>query len=581
MTEMNKHEVAAVLEHIGLLLELKEDNPFKARAYYNGAHIVLSLQDDLETLAREKKLLTIPGIGKALAEKIEALLLHGKLDYYEELKREIPEGLPELLKVPGLGPKKVRLLYRQLGISNLRELEYACKENRLVELPGFGAKTQGKVLQGMEFFKKFQGQYYYAEALVWARRLLEDLRKNPAVNRAGLAGSLRRAKEVVKDIDLVAATQAGAGTDREKVIEFFAGLPQVKEVLSKGDTMASVRLAEGIQADLRVVEAAEFPYALHHFTGSREHNTAMRHLAKERGYKLNEYGLWAGEEILPCRSEEELFLALGLAYIPPELRENRGEIQAAREGRLPRLVEQADLQGAFHIHTLYSDGADSLEEIAAAALRLDWQYIGISDHSQTAFYAHGLKAEDIKRQQEEIGRLRERYPQLAIFSGIEADIRPDGSLDYPDEILASFDFVIASVHSHFKMTEQDMTNRIVKAMSHPAVTMLGHATGRILLARSGYPVRVEELLEAAREYGTVMELNASPARLDLDWRHLQRAAEMGVLISINPDAHRLEELEDVQYGVAVARKGWLTKEGVFNCRSAQWMKEYFQARKTR
>ncbi len=566
---MKKNEVAGILEEIGILLEIKEDNPFKSRAYINGARIVLNLEEDLETLVSENRLTAISGIGQALSGKITEYVRTGKLQYYEELKASIPAGLMEMLRVPGLGPKKVRILYEKLGITNLRSLEYACKENRLVELPGFGVKTQEKVLAGIEYLKTFQGQYYYAEALGLAWTALEPLRQHPGVTEASLAGSIRRAKEVVGDIDLVAAAENTA-----EITGFFSELPQVREVVSCGETMTSVLLDSGIRADLRVVKPREYPYALHHFTGSKEHNTALRRLAKEKGLKINEYGLFSGEELIPCHTEKELYAALGLNYIPPELRENTGEIEAAQHGPLPELLKVGDIKGIFHLHTTYSDGSNSIAEMVEEALRYGYEYIGISDHSQTAAYAGGLKAADIRRQHEEIRRLREVYPKIAICFGIESDIRFDGALDYPDDLLADFDFVIASVHSQFRMTEEDMTKRIVKAMSHPAVTMLGHATGRILLAREGYPVNIEVILKTALEHGVIMELNASPARLDLDWRHLKKAKEMGVLISINPDAHRIEEINDINYGIAVARKGWLAKEDVFNCYPVNWVSEY-------
>lgn len=568
---MNKFEVARILQEIALLLELKGENPYKTRAYANAARTIELLQEDIEEVVKNGRLQEIRGIGAALQEKIEEMILTDKSGYYEELKASIPPGVLEMLRVPGLGPKKMNVLYQKLGITSMRELEYACKENRLVDLPGFGAKTQHKVLMGIEYLKSFQGQFYYAEAYYQALLLLKLLRENPLVIKADLAGSIRRAKEVVKDIDLVAA-----GKEPKAIIGEFIRLEGVREVLNKGDTKASIRLESGIEVDLLVVLPQEYAYALHHFTGSKEHNMALRKLAKEKGLKLNEYGLFKGEDKIICQSEEELFKALSLNYIPPELREKNGEIEAALEGALPPLIEFEDVQGIFHVHTNYSDGDNSLEEMVTASIKKGYGYLGISDHSQSAFYARGLKIEEVLKQQQEIKKLQEKYPEITIFSGIEADIKADGSLDYPDEILASFDFVIASVHSHFRMKEEEMTERIIRAMSHPAVTMIGHLTGRILLARQGYAVNVEKVLEKAREYGTIMELNASPARLDLDWRYLKQAKDLGILISINPDAHRIEELDDVFYGVAVARKGWLTKKDVFNCQNVKWVKEYLK-----
>ena len=573
---MNKQQVAQMLHEIALLLELKGDNPFKIRAYSNGARTIELLQEDLETLVKEQRLKDVKGIGSALVDKISEMVMTGRSLFYVELKASIPEGLMDILRVPGLGPKKIQILYEKLGISNLRELEYAVKENRLIDLPGFGAKTQVKIALGIDYLKSFQGQYYYAEVLPHAYELLAVLKKHPGVVQAALAGSLRRAKEVVKDIDLVAAAD-----EPGQVTSFFAKLPAVKEIISQGDTKASVILNNGLQVDLLVVASADYPYALHHFTGSKEHNTALRHLAKTKGMKINEYGLFTDDVKISCSSEEDIYSALGLHFIAPELREGNGEIEAAQVGPLPQLLSREDIQGIFHVHTSMSDGDDSLEEMLQAAIKLGYKYIGISDHSQSAYYAHGLKSDDVRMQQEQISRLREKYPQITIYAGIESDIKADGSLDYSDEILHSFDFVIASIHSHFKLGEEEQTRRIIKAMSHPAVTMLGHPTGRILLARPGYGLKMEKILEAARDYGVIMELNASPARLDIDWRYLRQAKELGVMISINPDAHRIAELSDVIYGVAVARKGWLTPQDVFNCYDAEVVAEYLQKRKER
>ncbi|MEW6624122.1 MAG: DNA polymerase/3'-5' exonuclease PolX [Bacillota bacterium] len=567
---MDKHQVAGVLHEIGLLLELKGENPFKSRAYYNGARTVEMLEGDLLQLVKEGRLKDIKGIGEALSEKIKELVLTGGLKYYEELKASVPHGLFDMLHIPGLGPKKIKVLHETLGITSVGELEYACKENRLIELKGFGVKTQENILKGIEYIKRFQGQYFYSEAVLAAQEILDKLKEFEHIEDLSLAGSIRRCKEVVKDIDLVASSQIPA-----EAAQFFARLPGVLEVIALGDTKVSVKLLQGINADLRVVTPQEFPYALHHFTGSKEHNTAMRHRAKGMGLKMNEYGLFKGEELVKCRNEQEIFHALGLSYIPPELREDHGEIEAAEKGTLPELVQAKDIKGIFHVHTLYSDGSNTIEEIVRECKKLGFAYVGLTDHSQSAFYAGGLKIPDIERQQEEIARLSQKYSDFGILSGIESDIKPDGSLDYPDEILDKFDFVIASVHSGFKMSQEKMTQRLVKAMSHPKVTMLGHPTGRLLLGREGYPLDMEEIFKAALEYKVIIELNASPARLDLDWRHLKRAKELGALISINPDAHRLEELTDVAYGVAVARKGWLEKRDVFNTRPLNIVKEFF------
>ena len=571
---MNKHLVAMILKEIGLLLELKGENQFKSRAYYNGARTVEFLEEDLELLIKENRLKDIKGIGQALNEKITELVLTGNLKYYVELKTSVPQDLMEMFNIPGLGPKKIKVLYDDLGISSIADLEYACKENRLVDLKGFGPKSQENILEGIEYLKRFQGQYYYGEAVLVAMEILEELKKSPHLVDVSLAGSLRRCKEIVKDIDLVASSN-----NPGELTRYLSELCQVTDVLALGETKVSVRLGLGINLDLRVVKPQEYSYALHHFTGSKEHNTAMSHRAKAVGLKMNEYGIFKDEQRVECVDEIEVFKALGLEYIPPELRENLGEIEAAEAGTLPNLVKPSDIKGVFHIHTTYSDGSNTLEEMVRACIECGYEYLGITDHSQSAFYASGLKEEDIQRQQEEIFCLREKYPQIDILSGIESDIKPDGSLDYPQKVLETFDFVIASVHTNFKMTKEMATQRLLKAMEHPLVTMLGHPTGRILLGREGYPLDMEQIFEAALKHKVIIELNASPARVDIDWRYLKRAKELGVLISVNPDAHRIQELQDVIHGVNIARKGWLETKDVFNCRGLYDVKKYFMAKK--
>lgn len=573
---MERQGTAKILDEIGVLLELKGENPFKSRAYYSAARTVeLMGEEELERLAREDKLKDVRGIGTALNDKLKELILNGTLSYYEELKASVPEGLLEILKVPGLGPRKVRALYDMLEITTLAELEYACRENRLVNLKGFGQKTQDNILEGIAFIRRNQGRYFYSEARRIADGLITKLKEFPALDKASLAGSIRRCREIVKDIDLVASTDEPDG-----LTSFFTELPLVAGVIAHGDTKVSVQLNEGINADLRVAKKVEFPYALHHFTGSKEHNIALRHRAKNMGMKINEYGLFRGgdEELVVCRDETEFFAALNLDYIPPELREDYGEIEAAEAGTLPALVEEKDIRGIFHVHTLFSDGTNTLEEVVRHCREVGYEYVGITDHSQSAFYAGGLKEEDLKVQQEEIEALREKYPDVAMFRGVESDIRTDGSLDYPDAILERLDFVIASVHSGLKMERSRMTERLLRALSHPRVTMLGHPTNRLLLGRDSSPLDLEKVFQAALENGVIIELNASPARLDLDWRHLKKIKEMGLLVSINPDAHRLESFEDTNLGVAIARKGWLEKKDIFNTRSRSEIEEHLRKR---
>lgn len=566
---MEKKKIVNILEEIGTLLELKGENRFKCRAYFNGGRIIAQLEGDLRDWVETGKIKELKGIGKALTDKITELVTTGRLDYYERLKESIPPGLIEMLKIPQLGTKKIKALYEGLGISTAGELEYACQEHRLIDLPGFGLKSQENILKGIELLKRSRGRFLYSEAVSIAEEIFDALTKYQSALGVAIAGSIRRRKETVKDIDIIASAD-----DSEGLMDFFVHLGRVEEVIAQGSTKSSIRLKSGIGADLRVVKTEEFPFALHHSTGSQEHNTAMRRRAKSHGLKMNEYGLFRDGQPIYCGDESDIFAALGLNPIPPELRENAGEIEAASQGHLPHLVELSDIKGIFHVHSHYSDGSTSLKELAQAAQTKGYQYIGISDHSQSAHYAHGLKLEDIRRQHEEIDHLNRSLNSIRLLKGIEVDILPDGTLDYDDEVLAMFDFVIAAVHSRFKMTEEEMTTRIIKALSNPWVTILGHPTGRLLLARDPYPVDMYKVIEATARYGKLIEINASPYRLDLDWQLCKYAKEQGVRLCIGPDAHSLEGLDDTIYGIYVARRGWLEPTDVINTLSVSEIKNF-------
>ncbi len=577
MSAIKKEDVVAILEEIGVLLELKGENPFKTRAYHNAARIIKGLSADLLELVQSGEIRNIKGIGSALAEKITELVTTGRLEYYENLRAEFPDSLLELLRIPGLGPRKIKKLYEELGIQSIEELEAACRQHQLASLEGFGARTEEKILEGIKFIKQHSDRHLYHVALAVGERLYEAVSGHPAVIRAQLAGSLRRCKETVKDIDIVASAE---DKDRDAIMDHFTGLDGVKSVVAKGSTKSSIITEEGIQADLRIVSDTQFPYALHHFTGSREHNTAMRSHAKKLGIKMNEYGLFRDDEsLIACANEEEIFAALGMDYIPPELREDMGEIEAALNHRLPGLVEKSDIRGIIHAHTTDSDGANSLEEMVEACRNLGMQYLGISDHSQSVYYANGLSVERLREQRRRIDELNAKYPDFRIFHGTECDILPDGSLDYPDDVLAELDFVIISVHQKLKMSEKEATERIVRAMANPHVTILGHPTGRLLLSREGYPLNYAELFAAAREYNVIIEINANPHRFDLDWRYVREAKEQGIMLSINPDAHSTAGLMDTFLGVGIARKGWLTAEDVLNAHSADEVEQIFAKKK--
>jgi len=583
---MTKNEIADILNEIATLLELKGENPFKVRAYQAGARTLESIEEDqLATLIAEHRLKTIKGIGDALAQKIAELHTTGRLGFLEELKASVEPGLRAMLEVPGLGPKKIRALHAKLGVKTLAELTAACTDGRVAALDGFGEKSQQKILEGIRNREAYGKRHLWWDAEAVAEPILAGLRALPQVARAESAGSLRRRLETVGDLDFLVAAH-----DIAPVVDWFCSRPGVREVTARGETKASVRFEGGLQADLRIVPAEQFVFALHHFTGSKDHNVQMRQRALGRGLSMSEWGLVpaAGDgtakekaerrEGLKAESEKELFTELGLHFIPPELREGLGEIEAAEAGELPRLIELADLRGAFHNHTTASDGRNTLAEMAAAAAALGWDYLGIADHSKSSFQANGLDETRLAAQVTEIHALN-ASGRLAphLFTGTECDILPDGRLDFDDATLATLDYVVASVHSAFAQDEEVMTARIIRALENPRVTMLGHLTGRLLLRREGYRVNVGKVIDAAIANRVVIELNANPQRLDMDWRHWRRAAERGLQCAINPDAHDTAGLEHVRAGVNVARKGWLTREVVLNTRPraavAKWLRD--------
>ncbi len=572
---MDREPVARILEEIGTILELNGENPFKCNAYRSAARALEGLQEDLAVLVAENRLRKVKGIGESIAEKITQLVQTGRLPFHEDLRKQVPDGVLDLLRIPGLGPKKARALWKDLGVDSIDALEKACNENRLVGHAGFGQKTQDNLLKGIEQVRSSQGKHLFHRAWEEGERIRARLESHPAVKRLCAAGSLRRRKEVVRDLDLVVST-----ADADAVMDHFVGLDLVGRVLSKGPTRSSVVLKSGMQADLRAVTDEEYPFALHYFTGSKEHNTALRGRARKMGLKLNEYGLFRDEERIPCADEAELFRVLGLAEIPAELREDTGEIEAAERRAIPRLVEESDLQGVFHVHSRWSDGVNTIAEMVDGARRKGWRYLGITDHSRSAAYAGGLDRDKIRRQHEEIDSLQASLKDFRIFKGSEVDILPDGSLDYEDEILAQFDFVVASVHSKFKMTEEEATRRIIRAMENPHVTFLGHPTGRLLLEREGYPVNMHAVIESAAALGVAIEINSHPLRLDLDWRYGRFAREQGLRIGIFPDAHAVEGLHDVRYGVGIARKAWMRPEDVVNTMDTAAVTAYLAKRRT-
>jgi len=568
---MDKKDVVRILDQTATLLELGGADFFKVRAYRGASRALESSGMETDINTKAKDLQATKGIGKNIAGHIVELISNGTFAEYERLKASTPPGLLVMLRIPGMGAKKVKYLFDNLGISDMETLEQACLENRLSVLPGFGKKTQDNILKGIHAVKRYQQKFLYSQVIGQAESILEKLRKGGSVIRASLAGSLRRKKEIIKDIDIVASTG-----EPEMVMELFTGLDDVEDVIARGSTRSSIRLASGINADIRTVADWQFPYTLHHFTGSREHNTAMRSLSKKSGIRMNEYGLFKGKELIKCKSEKDIFGVFGMQYIPPELRENHGEVEAAQKGQLPALVELSDIKGIIHIHTTYSDGKMTLEQAARKAMDMGFSYIGISEHSRSARYAGGLKEEDIDNYLTEIDRLNEKLEGFRVFKGIESDILNDGSLDYDDRTLERFDFVIIAIHSNFNMSKNDMTKRIIKALQHPYASILAHPTGRLLLARDPYEVDMEKIIDAAAQSNVDLELNSSPFRLDLDWRYGRYAKQKGVKVFIDPDAHTLDGLYDYSFGVNIARKGWLEAKDIANTMDAGKMADYLE-----
>ncbi|MBM3858745.1 MAG: DNA polymerase/3'-5' exonuclease PolX [Verrucomicrobia bacterium] len=581
---MDKKEIAEIFNEIGQLLELKGENPFRIRAYYNAARIVESLQEDLQYLVDEQRLTDIKGIGNDLAAKITEMVTTNRLEFYEQLKASLPKGLLDMLRIPGFGPKRAKIVFDKLKVDSIGKLEAACRAGKVAALDGFGEKSQQKIIEGIELVRKFAARHHIHKVRAAAEGVLEALRALEGVSRASVAGSLRRCRETIGDADFLVSAKP---KDAPGIIAAFVATPGVISVSAQGETKASVVLKGGIQADLRVVNDDQFAFALNYFTGSKEHNIAMRARAlRLKNLSLNEYGFSPAAEkekpslrdaegrgrqsakelgsSIKCKTEQDLYAALDLDYIEPELREDMGEIEAAEKGLLPKLIEKENLRGAFHVHSTWSDGIETIEAMAQAALDLGLEYIGIADHSKGQRQANGLDEKRLRQQAEEIRRLNSKQ-DFRIFFGSEVDILPDGSLDFDDDTLAVCDFIIAAVHTSFNLPAEQQTARICKALAHPQVTMLAHPTGRLLLEREGYAVNMSDVIEAAARYGKIIELNAHPYRLDMDWRLWKRAKELGVKCAINPDAHNIDDYQSLALGVGIARKGWLTKADVVNC----------------
>ena len=595
---MTKEEIAGVLEQIATLLELKGENPFKIRAYTNAARAIETFGANVTNFHDEEAVAKIPGIGKSIALKIKELTETGSLKYFQELSAEFPSGILELFSLPGLGAKKIKALHDRLGISSIEQLQKACENGRVAELPGFGETTQQKICDAIARRASHAGSFQFGQIATEAEALRTDLAAHQAALQVEIAGSYRRRKEIMHDLDLLVATK-----EPEAITKFFVSHPLVESVIAQGPTKSSVRLRSGVQCDLRVVTTAEYPFALAYFTGNKEHNIEMRSRALQRGWTLNEYRLApvpvegrggspeppAGQEkagqlrsiaptsapktkkkkspgkIPTVREEADLYRAVDLDFIPAELRENCGEFEASEQHSLPKLIEKENLRGAFHCHTLASDGHNTLEEMAQAARELGLEYLGIADHSRSSVQGHGISAEKLLAQVAAIRKLNKTFDGFRLFAGVECDILRDGSLDFSDDVLSQLDYVVGSVHSVFNLSESEMTQRVIRALENPFVTFLAHPTGRLLLKRDPYQIDIPAVLDTAARTGTWIELNAAPKRLDLDWRWWPLAKQKGVKCVINPDAHRTVRLQDLWFGIGIARKGWLTKDDVINC----------------
>ncbi len=557
-----------MLEEMAAMLELKGENPFKVRAYENGAHAILGFQGDLDGAVRSGEIRQVKGIGPGLFANLETLRKTGSLPYYDELRTAFPPGLRECLRIPGFSPRKAKRVHDALGVDSLAALENACLDGRITSLTGFGAKSVEKILKGIAMVRAGAGLHKYSRAMARAQDVLLAL-KGPAP-RVELAGGLRRRCEVVSTADFVAESAAPRG-----ILDAFSSIPGAAESLPPEEGVARVRLAEGLVITLRTASRPEFAAALLDATGNPAHVEALRARARERGLRLEPSGLFRGNSNrrVACATEAEIYAALDLAWVEPELREGRGEVESAARRDLPKLVTRQDLRGLIHVHTTESDGRDSLEDMLAAVRDAGYEWVAITDHSQTAGYAGGLTPERVLRQRAAIAAIRPRFPDLTIFHGTEADILADGSIDFGDEFLEGFDVVVASVHSRFGLEKKEQTARLIRAVRNRRVTVLGHPTGRLLLSRNPIDVDVEAVLDAAAQSGCAVEINCSPDRLDLDWRFCQGAVLRGIPMAIDPDAHSVGEIGLVPYGINIARKGWVTAESTLNARTA----EYFAA----
>ena len=579
---MDKAQIIGILKDIAVFLELKGEDSFKIRAYQSGARALERLEENFDTIVQEGNIASLQGIGQALALKIETLYHEGHLSFYDNLKASIAPGLIEFLEIPGLGGKKVKHIHNALGIQTIEALKVACESGAIEALDGFGAKSAEKILSGIANREAYGKRHLWWSVQGFVQDIVKGLEAQPLVKRASVAGSFRRRLETVGDLDFIVASDTPG-----PIMDWFTQIVGVKEITAKGETKSSVRFENGIQADLRIVPEQVFVFALHHFTGSKDHNVMMRQRALSMGYRLSEWGIFDKESeknipidaVKDIETEADLFKFFDLEMIEPELREGLGEISVAENDALPKLIEKQEIRGVFHNHTTLSDGMNALDEMVQQAELLGWSYLGFADHSKSSVQANGLNEERVLKMIEQIEAFNQSgSSSVTAFSGIECDILKDGTLDLEESVLERLDYVVASVHSSFSQSEQEMTQRVIRAIESPSVTMLGHPTGRLLLRREGYRINIPKVIDAAIANRVIIEINANPQRLDMDWRFWKQAVQRGLMCSINPDAHSIKNLSYYEAGVNIARKGWIEADRLLNTRDTDGIKRWFRER---
>ena len=570
---MKNQEIAKIFSEIADYLEM-EGVAFKPYAYQKAAITLETLEEDVEEIYKRggiEALKEIPGVGESIALKIEEYLKTGKIKYYEEFKKKIPVDLEEIIAIEGMGPKRAKVLYEKLGIKTVEELERAAKAHKIAPLFGFGEKTEKNILEGIAFLKRSKGRFLLGEILPTVKEVYEKLKSLKEIETIDPAGSVRRMKETIGDVDFLVISEKP-----EKVMDFFTSLPGIEKIWGKGKTKSSVRMKEGFDMDIRVVPKRSYGSALQYFTGSKDHNIALRKIAIDKGLKLSEYGLFRGSKMIAGKNEEEIYKALGMDWIPPELRENQGEIELALERKLPKIIDYKDIKGDLHCHTKWDGGADTIEEIVEVAKKMGYQYIGIADHTKFLRIEHGLDEKKLALQRKEIDNLNKKLKNFKILQGAETNILPDGSIDIKDEALKKLDYVIAGIHSSFKMEKEKMTERIIKAMKNPNVDIISHPTGRILKRRDEYQIDFDKILRAAKEFGAILEINSFPERLDLNDQNIRRAKEAGVKMVINTDSHHKDQMRFIEFGIAQARRGWAEKEDIINTQPLEKLLKFFK-----